>query len=47
METLGVPTKLVVYADEGHSPQKIASQIDILTQTVEWFNRYLNGSLSS
>jgi dipeptidyl aminopeptidase/acylaminoacyl peptidase len=41
METLGVPTKLVVYADEGHSPQKIADQIDILTQTIAWFNRYL------
>ncbi|HZV77215.1 MAG TPA: S9 family peptidase [Candidatus Babeliales bacterium] len=40
METLGVPTKLIVYADEGHGPQKIANQIDILTQTVAWFNRY-------
>jgi dipeptidyl aminopeptidase/acylaminoacyl peptidase len=41
METLGVPTKLVVYADEGHSPQKLADQIDILTQTADWFDRYL------
>ena len=41
METLGVPTKLVVYADEGHAPQKVPDQIDILTQTVNWFNRYL------
>lgn len=41
METLGVPTRLVVYADEGHSPQRIGDQIDILTQTVRWFNRYL------
>ena len=41
METLRVPTKLIVYADEGHAPQKIANQIDILTQTVGWFNRYL------
>jgi dipeptidyl aminopeptidase/acylaminoacyl peptidase len=41
METLGVPTRLVVYADEGHSPQKVSDQIDILTQTVDWFNRYL------
>jgi dipeptidyl aminopeptidase/acylaminoacyl peptidase len=41
MVTLGVPTKLIVYADEGHGPQKIANQIDILTQTVSWFNRYL------
>jgi dipeptidyl aminopeptidase/acylaminoacyl peptidase len=41
MQTLGVPTKLVVYADEGHGPQKLVNQIDILDQTVGWFNRYL------
>ncbi len=41
MTTLGVPTRLVVYADEGHSFQKIRDQIDILTQTVSWFDRYL------
>lgn len=41
METLGVPTKLVVYADEGHAPQKLADQVDILTQTVDWFGRYV------
>ncbi|MBV8499590.1 MAG: S9 family peptidase [Candidatus Eremiobacteraeota bacterium] len=41
METLGVPTRLVVYADEGHSFEKIRDQIDLLTQTVSWFDRYL------
>jgi dipeptidyl aminopeptidase/acylaminoacyl peptidase len=41
MTTLGVPAKLVVYAGEGHGPQKIANQIDILNQTVAWFERYL------
>jgi dipeptidyl aminopeptidase/acylaminoacyl peptidase len=41
METLSVPTKLVVYADEGHAPQRVADQIDVLTQTVAWFNRFL------
>ncbi len=41
MQTLGVPSKLVVYADEGHAPQKIADQIDILDQLVRWFNHYL------
>ena len=41
MKTLGVPAKLVVYADEGHAPQKVANQIDILSQTVGWFDRYL------
>jgi dipeptidyl aminopeptidase/acylaminoacyl peptidase len=41
MRTLGVPTKLIVYADEGHGPRKIVNQIDILQQTVSWFDRYL------
>jgi dipeptidyl aminopeptidase/acylaminoacyl peptidase len=41
METLEVPTRLIVYADEGHAPQKITDQISILTQTVGWFDRYL------
>jgi dipeptidyl aminopeptidase/acylaminoacyl peptidase len=41
MVALGVPTKLIVYADEGHGPQKIANQIDILNQTVDWYERYL------
>jgi dipeptidyl aminopeptidase/acylaminoacyl peptidase len=41
MVTLGVPTRLVVYADEGHSFEKIRDQIDVLTQTVSWFDRYL------
>jgi dipeptidyl aminopeptidase/acylaminoacyl peptidase len=44
MVTLGVPTKLIVYADEGHGPRKIGNQIDILTQTVEWFDRYLSSA---
>jgi dipeptidyl aminopeptidase/acylaminoacyl peptidase len=41
MKTLDVPTKLIVYAGEGHGPQKIANQIDILEQALQWFNRYL------
>jgi dipeptidyl aminopeptidase/acylaminoacyl peptidase len=41
MNTLGVPTKLIVYADEGHAPQRVSDQIDVLTQTVGWFNRFL------
>jgi dipeptidyl aminopeptidase/acylaminoacyl peptidase len=44
METLGVPAKLIVYADEGHAIRKINDQIDILTQTIAWFNRYLGPS---
>jgi len=41
MQTLGVPSRLVVYADEGHGPRKPADQIDILNRTVGWFNEYL------
>lgn len=41
MKTLGVPSELVVYAGEGHSPRKPADRIDTFTRTVEWFDRYL------
>ena len=41
METLGVPSKLVVYADEGHGFVKTADQVDVLDQTVNWFAKYL------
>ncbi|MDQ2864913.1 MAG: S9 family peptidase [Candidatus Eremiobacteraeota bacterium] len=41
MKTLGVPTKLVVYADEGHGPRRPANQIDILNQTIDWYAKYL------
>jgi dipeptidyl aminopeptidase/acylaminoacyl peptidase len=43
MQALGVPTQLQVYADEGHGPQKPENQIDILTRTVGWFDKYLGG----
>ncbi len=41
MKTLGVPAKLVVYADEGHSPRRPSNQIDILEQTLNWYSTYL------
>lgn len=41
METLHVPSRLVVYADEGHGPRKPENQIDILTRMVDWFNSYM------
>lgn len=41
MKTLGVPSQLVVYADEGHAPRKPADTIDILERMVGWFDRYL------
>ena len=41
MRTLGVPAKLIVYAGEGHHPRKVSNQIDIVRQTLAWFDRYL------
>jgi dipeptidyl aminopeptidase/acylaminoacyl peptidase len=41
MKTLGVPVKLVVFAGEGHGPRKPSNQIDIYTQSLEWYAKYL------
>ncbi len=41
MQTLGVPSQLVVYADEGHGPRMPKNQIDILERTVGWFDKFL------
>jgi dipeptidyl aminopeptidase/acylaminoacyl peptidase len=41
MQTLHVPSRLVVYADEGHGPRKPENQIDILNRMVGWFGVYL------
>ena len=42
MQALGVPSELVVYADEGHGPRQPKNQIDILVRTVGWFDKYLH-----
>jgi dipeptidyl aminopeptidase/acylaminoacyl peptidase len=41
MQTLGVPSRLVVYADEGHGPRQPKNQVDILERMVAWFDKYL------
>ncbi len=41
LKELGVPTRLVIYADEGHSFNKREDQVDVTIRTLEWFNRYL------
>jgi len=41
LRTLGVETKLVVYADEGHHFRKPAHVEDLLTRTINWFNAHL------
>jgi dipeptidyl aminopeptidase/acylaminoacyl peptidase len=41
LRTLGVPTELIVYPDEGHMFVKPEHQTDRLDQTLKWFDRYL------
>jgi dipeptidyl aminopeptidase/acylaminoacyl peptidase len=43
LKTLGVPTQLVIYENEGHAIRKPADQKDIQERTVQWFDRYLKG----
>ena len=40
MQALHVPSELMVYADEGHSPRQPANQLDVVTRMVGWFDRY-------
>ncbi len=41
LKTLGVPTQLVIYADEGHGVRKPQNQLDIVKRSAAWFDRYL------
>lgn len=41
LKTLGVPTELVIYANEGHYIGQTEHQRDIVHRTVGWFDRYL------
>lgn len=41
LKTLGVPTQLVIYPNEGHAIGKPANQRDIEKRVVSWFDRYL------
>ena len=42
LKTLGVPTQLVVYPDEGHSFRTVEHRKDVLRRTAEWFNQNLH-----
>ncbi|TAM98425.1 MAG: S9 family peptidase [Rhodanobacteraceae bacterium] len=44
LKTLGVPTTLVVYANEGHHIAQKKNQEDILRRTLGWFGKYLSAS---
>ena len=41
LKTLGVPTQLVVYENEGHAVSKPEHLRDIQVRTLEWFDRFL------
>jgi dipeptidyl aminopeptidase/acylaminoacyl peptidase len=41
LQTLGVPSQFMVYADEGHGLRNPKNQVDRLQRTVEWFDKYL------
>ncbi len=43
LKELGVPTRLVIYADEGHSFFKRADQVDVAVRTLGWFKQYMGG----
>ena len=41
LKELGVDTRLVIYADEGHSFSKEADRIDVTLRTLEWYNQHM------
>ena len=41
LKTLGVPTRLVVYADEGHNIARSGDRRDIVHRMLDWFDRYM------
>ncbi len=41
LKELGVPTQLVIYADEGHSFFKPEDRTDLTLRSLEWFAKYM------
>lgn len=39
----GVPTGLVIFADEGHGAQKRENRVLQTGHTIQWFDKYLKG----
>jgi len=44
LKTLGVPTTLVVYANQGHHIANHTDQEDIMRRSLDWFGKYLSAS---
>jgi dipeptidyl aminopeptidase/acylaminoacyl peptidase len=47
LKTIGVPTQLVVYPNEGHAISQPEHKRDMLVRTVEWFDRWMPEKKSS
>lgn len=43
LKELSVPTRLVIYAGEGHSFSQESDRIDVTARTLDWFDRYMPG----
>ena len=41
LKELGVPTSLVIYADEGHGIRSPANALDLQKRVIGWFDKYL------
>ena len=41
LKTLGVPTQLVIFENEGHAISKPEHKRDLLSRVIAWFDRYL------
>ena len=44
LKTLGVPTTLVVYANQGHHIASHADEEDIMRRSLDWFGKYLSAA---
>jgi len=43
LKELGVPTSLVIYADEGHAIRNREKAADVRRRSIAWFDQYLKG----
>ena len=44
LKHFGVETQMVLYPDEGHSPLRWSSNVDMFTRILEWYDRHLQGA---
>ncbi len=43
LKHFGVETQMVLYPDEGHSPRRWSSNLDMFTRILDWYDRHLQG----